>query len=140
MEKPPIHLVWLRHDLRYHDNQALYAARQAAAADSGVVIALFIATPLSWQQHDMAMIRQDLLRRRVQALTLELAELHIPLLAVEGSDYRGCAELIATLLPLGVVALYAQQEYEVREMTRDEQVASGFACSISLVIGLTDFA
>lgn len=124
MEKPPIHLVWLRHDLRYHDNQALFAARQAAEADNGIVVALFIATPFSWQQHDMAMIRQDLVRRRVQALRLELAELHIPLLAVEGSDYGGCAELIATLLPLGVVALHAQQEYEVREVARDEQVAS----------------
>lgn len=124
MEKPPIHLVWLRHDLRYHDNQALWAASQAAQADNGIVMALFIATPLTWQQHDMAMIRQDLLRRRVQALTAELAEFNIPLLAVEGHDYQGSAELIATLLPLGVVALYAQQEYEVRERARDAAVAA----------------
>lgn len=124
MKKHPIHLVWLRHDLRYHDNQALHAATHAAQADNGCVVALFIATPLSWQQHHMAPIRQDLLRRRVQALTEELAELNVPLVAVEGSDYSACVDIITQLLPQGVVALYAQQEYEVREMARDQQVAA----------------
>lgn len=122
MVNPPIHLVWLRHDLRYHDNQAFYAARQAAAADNGLVLAVFIATPHSWQQHDMAMIRQDLLRRRVNALTTELAELNIPLLAVEGTDYASAVDIIVKLLPFGVVAVYAQQEYEIREVTRDKQL------------------
>lgn len=125
MLKKPIHLVWLRHDLRYHDNQALFAASQAAQADNGRVLALFIATPNSWQQHAMANIRQDLIRRRVQVLASELAELNIPLLAVEGSDYARCYDdVISRLLPLGVVALYAQREYEVREVRRDERVAS----------------
>ena len=103
----PVHLVWLRHDLRVYDNQALYTACSAAAHDKGIVLALFIATPLSWNAHQMAPLRQDLLRRRVQAMQTELATLNIPLLAVEGSDYASCAPLIAALLPLGVTALYA---------------------------------
>lgn len=124
MAKRPVHLVWLRHDLRYHDNQALHAAQQAAQADNGSVLAIFIATPQTWQQHDMAGIRQDLIRRRIQALTAELAEFNIPLVAVEGTDYTGCAEVIAQFLPLNLVALYAQREYELREVARDQQVAT----------------
>lgn len=124
MAKHPIHLVWLRHDLRYHDNQALDAAASAAQADNGRVVVLFIATPGSWLQHHMAPIRQDLLRRRVQALTQELAELNIPLLATEGSDYTACADVIAQFVPYGLVALYAQQEYEVREVARDRLVTA----------------
>lgn len=118
----PLHVVWLRHDLRYHDNQALYAASLAAQADNGRVVVVFIATPHTWQQHDMALIRQDLLRRRVAALTTELATFNIPLWAFEGTDYQQCVILFEQLLSLGMVALYAQQEYELREARRDSDV------------------
>lgn len=120
----PVHLVWLRHDLRVYDNQALYTACSAAAHDKGTVLALFIATPQSWNAHQMAPLRQDLLRRRVLAMQTELAALNIPLLAVEGTDYTSCAPLIAALLPLGVKALYAQVEYELREQRRDQQLSA----------------
>lgn len=124
MHAHPLHVVWFRHDLRYHDNQALDTALQCAQQDNGSVIGLYIATPVSWQEHDMAPIRQHLLRRRVQALSGELAQFNIPLLMVEGSDYASCSDIIAQLLPLGVVALYAQQEYELREQVRDQQVTA----------------
>ncbi len=45
------HLVWFRNDLRINDNLALHAACSKSDAR---VIALFIATPGQWQQHDMA--------------------------------------------------------------------------------------
>lgn len=122
MSARPIHLVWFRHDLRYHDNQALDTALQRAQHDNGSVVGLYIATPVSWQAHDMAPIRQHLLRRRVQALSSELAQFNIPLLALEGTDYADCSDIIAQLLPLGITALYAQQEYELREQVRDKQV------------------
>ncbi|MDP5457819.1 deoxyribodipyrimidine photo-lyase [Alishewanella sp. SMS8] len=124
MKTPSVHLVWFRHDLRCHDNEALHAAFNAAAADNGVVIAVFIATAKSWQQHHMAAIRQDLLRRRVKALESELADLNIPLVMVEGVDYASCAKTIAAFIPKGLVALYAHREYEVREQQRDEQVSA----------------
>lgn len=47
----PTHLVWFRADLRIHDNFALAAACRAKDAN---VLALFIATPEQWRQHDMA--------------------------------------------------------------------------------------
>ena len=47
----PTHLVWFRADLRVHDNIALAAACRAKDAN---VLALFMATPEQWRQHDMA--------------------------------------------------------------------------------------
>lgn len=120
----PLHLVWLRHDLRLHDNQALHAASMAARQDGGTVVALFIATAQTWRQHDMALIREDLLRRRVLAMQTELAALQIPLLATEGSDYASCQQILAQFLSFGLAAVYVQQEYELREQNRDKQVAN----------------
>ena len=45
------HLVWLRTDLRIHDNLALAAACRDSQAQ---VLALYIATPGQWREHHMA--------------------------------------------------------------------------------------
>ena len=108
-------LVWLRNDLRHFDNAALHAAAQTGLP----VVAVFIATPQTWQQHDMAPIKQDLIRRRVGALKQELAALGIPLLAIEAGDYRDCAAILQRLAQQGAAGLYAQTEYELREQQRD---------------------
>ncbi len=122
-------LVWLRNDLRHYNNAALHAAAQTGLP----VVAVFIATPQTWQQHDMAPIKQDLIRRRVGALKQELAALGIPLLAIEACHYRDCAAILQRLAQQGAAGLYAQTEYEQREQQRDEAVtnvlsASGVPC------------
>jgi len=117
-------LVWLRHDLRCYDNAALHAAVSDAKAWLCGVIALFIATPDSWQLHHMAPIRQDLLRRRVYQLKAELAELNIPLVMVEGSDYQQVSEVFRQLADSGMRHLFAQTEYELRELQRDQAVTA----------------
>jgi len=111
-------LVWLRNDLRHYDNAALHAAAQTGLP----VVAVFIATPQTWQQHDMAPIKQDLIRRRVVALKQELAALGIPLLAIEAERYTDCAAILHQLVQQGAVGLYAQVEYELREQQRDLSV------------------
>ncbi|MDR8241774.1 deoxyribodipyrimidine photo-lyase, partial [Acinetobacter baumannii] len=45
------HLVWLRTDLRIHDNLALAAACRDPQAQ---VLALYIATPGQWREHHLA--------------------------------------------------------------------------------------
>ena len=55
---PKLHLVWLRNDLRCLDNATLCSAIEYAASHGGTVIGLFIATPDTWAQHDMAPIKQ----------------------------------------------------------------------------------
>ena len=46
----PTHLVWFRADLRLRQHRPAAACRSEHAR----VLALFIATPGQWQQHDMA--------------------------------------------------------------------------------------
>lgn len=119
----PLNIVWFRNDLRYHDNAALHAAVNDALNHPGTaVIALFIATPVSWQQHDMALIKQDLIRRRVLQLKHELAELNIPLLAIEGHNYAGVNAIFQHFLPFGLRNVFAQTEYEIREQQRDQHL------------------
>ena len=85
-----------------------------AAGGGGVYL---YATDL--QQHDMAPIKQDLIRRRVVALQQELAVVGIPLLAIEADCYSECAAILRQLAQQGAVGLYAQTEYELREQHRD---------------------
>lgn len=119
----PFQLVWLRNDLRLFDNAALYAAAQTGVP----VVAIYIATPETWQLHDMARIKQDLIRRRVQALQVELAALGIVLHAIEAARYQDCPAILAQLAAQGAQALYAQTEYELREQHRDAAVATTLA-------------
>lgn len=111
-------LVWLRNDLRHYDNAALVSAAQTGLP----VVAVFIATPQTWQQHDMAAIKQDLIRRRVVALKQELGAVGIPLIALEAERYSDCAGILLKLAQQGAVGLYGQTEYELREQHRDQTV------------------
>jgi deoxyribodipyrimidine photo-lyase len=118
------HVVWLRNDLRSYDNAALYHAAAAANDDqSSAVLALFIATPKTWQQHHMAAQKQDLLRRRVLQMQAELAKQNIALLAAEADSYDDCAAILAKLTDAGMVALYGQTEYDLREQQRDQTIS-----------------
>ncbi len=113
-------LVWLRNDLRQLDNSLLSAAQQSGLP----IVAVFIATAQTWQQHDMAEIKQDFIRRRVEALQHELAEIGIPMLAFEGDTYSKSADIICQIARLGAKTVYWQVEYELREQLRDQQVRS----------------
>ncbi|QBL09227.1 deoxyribodipyrimidine photo-lyase [Rheinheimera sp. D18] len=117
-----LNLVWLRNDLRSYDNVCLHSAIEHAKRTASQVLVLFIATPDTWQLHDMAAIKQDLLRRRVLQLQQELAELAIPLLAIEGSSYADTPQIFAALSKRFVLNVFLQTEYELREQQRDAAV------------------
>ncbi|WP_204266364.1 deoxyribodipyrimidine photo-lyase, partial [Klebsiella pneumoniae] len=59
------HLVWLRNDLRITDNKALHAACSDPEAR---VLAVFIATPQQWRQHEMAPRQAALIHASLQAV------------------------------------------------------------------------
>lgn len=80
----PTHLVWFRADLRVHDNIALAAACRDKDAN---VLALFMATPEQWRQHDMAPRQAALLRAYLTDLQHSLAGKGIPLLYKEVGDF-----------------------------------------------------
>ncbi|MBZ9613576.1 deoxyribodipyrimidine photo-lyase [Rheinheimera maricola] len=117
-----LHLVWLRNDLRCMDNTVLYAAAEQAQAQSAALLVLFVATPATWSAHDMAPIKQDLIRRRVMQLQTELLALNIPLLAIEGSSYKQLPALFNQLCQQFELNVFVQTEYELREQQRDAAV------------------
>lgn len=65
------HLVWLRNDLRITDNKALHAACSDPKAR---VLAVFIATPQQWREHEMAPRQAALIHASLQAVQQALAQ------------------------------------------------------------------
>lgn len=77
------HLVWLRTDLRIHDNLALAAACRDPQAQ---VLALYIATPGQWREHHLAPRQAAFIASHLQSLHAALAERGIPLWVEEADD------------------------------------------------------
>lgn len=117
-----LNVVWLRNDLRITDNAVLCSALEHATKTGASVLVLYIATPQTWLQHDMAAIKQDLLRRRVEQLKQELADVGIPMLAVEGSSYQQVPQVFDKLCRHFMLNVFLQSEYELREQYRDRAV------------------
>lgn len=121
-ERHCVNVIWFRNDLRCHDNAVLCSAVEHASIHNIPVIGIFIATPQTWQQHNMAPIKQDLIRRRVLQLSEELKHLNIRLLAIEGSSYQQVPHFFRNLSKHYKVTVFAQREYESREIRRDAAV------------------
>ncbi|MCL9775741.1 deoxyribodipyrimidine photo-lyase [Vibrio methylphosphonaticus] len=108
-------LVLFNRDLRTIDNTALIQAIDGETP----VIAVFIATPQQWAQHDLAPIQADLIRRRLEALHEELELLNVPFLYKECDDFERANEwLLALSAELGVSELFLNFDYEINERNR----------------------
>ncbi|KQN54243.1 deoxyribodipyrimidine photo-lyase [Erwinia sp. Leaf53] len=114
------HLVWLRNDLRIHDNSALYAACRSEGAR---VLALFIATPGQWQSHDMAPKQAEYIWQNLQSLQQSLAEKGIPLFLQQCDDFDASVTLLQDFCrEHRVDRLFYNYQYEVNERQRDAAV------------------
>lgn len=117
-------LMWFRGDLRVRDNPALVAA--CRAADQGVV-AVFTICPEQWQQHDWAPVKVDLLLRQLRDLSDSLAELSIPLKIMDEPLFAGVpARLLALAQKSGCDGIWFNEEYEINERLRDDEVCRLF--------------
>ncbi len=115
-----MNLVWLRRDLRATDNTALNRAIETGEP----VVACYIATPTQWQQHHMAPIQADWIERRLHALSEELKQYNIPLLFAQVPEFKDCSQsLNHWCQSLGVTQVWANVEYEVNEVERDQYVS-----------------
>ena len=113
-----LQVCWFRTDLRIFDNPAL-----AQAIKAGSALAVYIATPNQWQQHDDAPIKLDFWRRNLMELELELKRLNIELLIFSVADYSKIPALFAELHgKLAFKGLYYNREYPINERRRDELV------------------
>ena len=66
-------LIWLRSDLRAHDNTAL-----SAAMEQGPTLAVYMISPEQWRSHDDAPCKVDFWLRNLAALKVELEALFNP--------------------------------------------------------------
>lgn len=109
-------LVWLRHDLRLHDNPALY---KAAELGQGVV-AVYVHCDAYVRLHTIAPSRLDFVRRHLLVMQKELAELNIPLLVVR---VKKPAQIAPVLLDVAqqikAEYCYFNAEYPINELNRD---------------------
>ncbi|KJF83209.1 deoxyribodipyrimidine photo-lyase [Photobacterium angustum] len=112
-------VIWFRSDLRVVDNTALNHA-----IDSGLpIIALFIATPMQWHQHNMAAVQVDFIHRRLQVLKQQLAKRNIPLQVIEVNDFAESVHVIDQVcLDYNVVHVFANKQYPINEQQRDNSV------------------
>lgn len=120
-------LLWVRKDVRLHDNPALIAA-----LESGVNTAVFISTPEQWQRHHQAPIKIDFLRRHLVQYSTQLQKLGIRLIHLKASTY---ADQVFTLIDFcssyQAQKVFANRELELDESNRD---ASVLAQSIDLTL------
>lgn len=87
-------LVWLRRDLRLSDNPALHFACESATAG---VIALYLLTPDTWQDHDDAQLKIAFWLENLIDLSEQLALLNIPLLVIESSATTLAKDILNTM-------------------------------------------
>ena len=113
-------ILWIRRDLRIHDNPAL-----VSAVENGVSIAVFISTPQQWQQHHLAPIKADFIYRHLKQLESQLAEFGITLLHLKATDFDDQAtKLIDLCKQIDAQSVYANSEPEVDEQARDQHLIS----------------
>ncbi len=109
-------LIWLRSDLRVEDNMAL-----SAACERGPTIALWIASPGQWLQHDDAPCKVDFWLRNLQVLGSRLASLNIPLLVRQVDSWQEIApRLVALCRQYEVQMVHWNDEYGANEAARDQ--------------------
>jgi deoxyribodipyrimidine photo-lyase len=113
-------LVWLRADLRTHDNSALHLA--AAHATRGV-IAAFLPAPTQWRSHDWGDPKACFTLRAVESLSRDLARLNIPLLIRPAPRFADAPAVLEQLCREHQCdALYFNKEHELNERRRDDEV------------------
>ncbi|MFJ2366124.1 deoxyribodipyrimidine photo-lyase [Pseudomonas sp. NPDC087697] len=111
-------LIWLRCDLRLHDNTAL-----SAAAARGPCLAVYLLSPQQWQAHDDAPCKVDFWLRNLRELSLALGDLNIPLLIRTAARWDDAPQVLGQLCTeLNVEAVHVNEEYGVNESRRDAAV------------------
>lgn len=114
------HLVWFRNDLRITDNRALHTACQDIHAK---VIAVYIATPEQWQQHDMAPRQAAFIQQNLHCLDASLAGKNITLFSHQCTDFAESVEWLSDFCQKNhVTDLFYNRQYELNERHRDDRV------------------
>ncbi|OZI74765.1 deoxyribodipyrimidine photo-lyase [Bordetella genomosp. 12] len=113
-------LVWLRSDLRLHDNPAL-----SEAAAQGHVRAVFLAAPGQWRAHGDAAAKVDFWQRNLQALGATLAQRGIELAILTVQDWSEAPDALAAFCANhGIADVHINAEWGINERRRDQACAA----------------
>lgn len=114
---------WYRCDLRTRDNTALCLASEKAKKGNVPLITMYIVSPQDFEAHLTSPARVDFILRTLKVLKEDLAELDIPLY-VETVEKREKipGRILELLEEWGANHLFANVEYEVDELRRDEHL------------------
>ena len=112
-------LVWFKNDLRCLDNAALSQACKTGEP----VRAIYLLSPDQFQQHHMAEIKADYIRRALDELAKNLGKLGIPLDFVNASHFSDAPKAISQYCQAHkVTSLHCNAEYLINEEQRDNAV------------------
>src|SRR3546814_1785866 len=112
-------LIWLRSDLRLHDNTAL-----ATAAARGPCVAVYLPSPEQWRAHDDAPCKIDFWLRNLSSLSTALGELNIPLLIRHAPRWDQAPQILRSLChEVKIDAVHVNEEYGLNETRSDAEVA-----------------
>lgn len=112
-------LVWFRHDLRVHDNPALFKAAESGEG----LIAIYVHCEAYVHLHTIAPARLDFIRRHLHVLKQELFQLNIPLQVLCVKKPAEIApELLSLAQSVNATHLYFNAEYPINEINRDMSV------------------
>ncbi|WP_419708588.1 deoxyribodipyrimidine photo-lyase [Pseudomonas sp. NFX224] len=112
-------LIWLRSDLRLHDNTAL-----SAAAAVGPSVAVYLLSPEQWLEHDDAPCKVDFWLRNLKELSQALDRLNIPLLIRKAPRWDDAPKVLLDLCrQLNIHGVHVNEEYGIHETRRDATVA-----------------
>lgn len=128
-------LLWIRRDIRLHDNPALFSLLNQQAEKSllpqtsqieqhdAPTYAVFISTPQQWHQHHFAPIKADFLRRHLDLFSKQLAELGITFIHLEANDFNDQVSVLRDFCQHNQIEkVLANREPELNEIKRDQQV------------------
>jgi deoxyribodipyrimidine photo-lyase len=113
-------LIWLRSDLRLHDNTAL-----SAATARGPSVAVYLLSPEQWLAHDDAPCKVDFWLRNLRELRVALGQLNIPLLIRTAPRWEDAPAVLRELCQqLPIDAVHLNEEYGIHETRRDAAVTT----------------
>jgi len=111
-------LIWLRSDLRLHDNTAL-----TAAMERGPTVAVYLISPGQWQAHDDAACKVDFWLRNLVELGKALDALNVPLLIRHADTWDQVPKVLLDLCKEHTIeGLHLNDEYGINETNRDRAV------------------
>ena len=108
-------ICWFRSDLRVHDQPALVQAML-----QGPAIALFIASPAQWREHDDAACKVDFRLRALHSLRDALSSLNVPLDYLQIDHWNDIPQaLLSYCQQHGIEQVHCNREPGVNERRRD---------------------